>query len=143
MPEQIALKIPKAVWHQMAEHALEDAPREAVGLLGGPTVGVVHKIAPLPNLAGPLAFFADPYAQFNAEKALRAESLIIVGYYHSHPGGGLALSNEDRLFASRRDWTYVLIATGLHGERKVRTAAYRWLNNDIREVPLILIPATS
>jgi len=138
MPEEHAVVIPRSAWERMAQHPQAEAPREAVGLLGGASRGVVEQVCPLPNIAGPLAFFADPYAQFRAEKRFRASTSIVVGYYHSHPGGGLDLSDSDRLFARRQDWLYLLLVTDFHGEQPVSGAAFRFLDGDLKEVPLIV-----
>jgi proteasome lid subunit RPN8/RPN11 len=138
MGKGLPVAVPSRLWVEMVRHAQADAPREAVGLLGGAGMGRIQQLRPLPNVAGPLAFFADPYAQYQAEKDLAAQDIVAVGYYHSHPGGGLSLSAEDRVFAQRRDWVYIVLATGWRGEGPTRGAAYRWIDGRIGEVSLVL-----
>ena len=91
--------------------------------------GPLAQVAELVNVARPLAFCSDPHSQFQAEKSLRVEGLRILGYYHSHPGGGIDLSPEDRHFATRADWIYVVVATGWKGQPPHRLAAWRRLSS--------------
>jgi proteasome lid subunit RPN8/RPN11 len=138
MRESFELAVSARLWTQMVEHAETDAPVEAVGLLGGTETGEVRQVHPLPNVAGPLSFFADPYAQYEAERAIAEANLVTLGYYHSHPGGGLDLSAADKLFAKRRDWVYVVLVTASVGVSVTRGAAYRWIEGALREVPLVV-----
>ena len=119
------------------DHAAHEAPREAVGLVAGPAPSQITQTRALINVAGPLAFFAEPYSQFTAEKSLRDAGLQVLGYYHSHPGGGVTLSAEDRHFATRTDWTYLVISTGWNGEPPHRITAWRRTpEGDFAAVPL-------
>lgn len=63
----------------------------------------------MPNLAGPHEFFADPFAQYLAERRLSREGLSVIAIYHSHPGGGTELSDADRMAASRWNWAHIVI----------------------------------
>jgi proteasome lid subunit RPN8/RPN11 len=121
------------------EHVRSEAPREAVGLICGRLDGQVEHIFPLPNLAGEQAFFADPYAQYQAEKNIHRLNAVSLGYYHSHPGGGVNLSNEDRHFARRIDWTYLVVAITTSEPLDERAAAYRWVEGQLREIDLRII----
>jgi len=137
MPEEDAVVVQRSAWVEMAAHAQLEAPREAVGILGGAAFGVVDQIFPLTNIAGPLEFFADPYDQFQAERSICMGGSIGVGYYHSHPGGGVNLSNSDRFFAQRRDWVYLLLITNLLGTRPVSGAAFRYIGEELKRVSLV------
>jgi len=138
MPETARVEIPRHLWQRMVDHARAEAPREAVGLIGGQPEGRVQHVCPLDNIAGPFAFFADPYQQYQAERHLRAQQATVLGYYHSHPGGGVDLSDHDRHFARRTDWVYVVIAIGRNGGGTERTAAYRWIGGALREVAVVV-----
>jgi [CysO sulfur-carrier protein]-S-L-cysteine hydrolase len=85
----------------MLLHVRSVFPQEAVGLLGG-TGSSVAQVLPLPNIARPGMFLADPRAQFLAERSLRDAGLTPVGIYHSHPKGGAQLSPADRIVAQLR-----------------------------------------
>lgn len=85
-----------AVARQIANHAAQQAPYEACGLLAG---GGDHISAawPLPNLAStPRARFqADPQAQLLALTAIDEAGLNWIGVYHSHPASAPIPSKSD------------------------------------------------
>ncbi|HEX7974019.1 MAG TPA: M67 family metallopeptidase [Anaerolineales bacterium] len=129
-----ALFLSPALQQRILDHAREALPMEAVGLLGGQPNGWVERVIPLPNLAGSKTFIADPFAQFQAEKALKQAGLALLAVYHSHPGGGAQLSDADRLLASPKATIQVVIALArphLPGE-EIR--AYRMQDGQTIEV---------
>src|SRR5262245_42413429 len=92
-------------------HAHGAMPREAVGILGGYSDGRVIKVITLPNRAPDcFTFYADPYAQYCAEKEIKANGLEIIGIYHSHPHGAAALSPDDLVFASPWKCAHMVVA---------------------------------
>jgi proteasome lid subunit RPN8/RPN11 len=107
----------------MLAHAEREQPREAVGLLAGHPSGPASLALPLVNIAGPGAFLADPYSQYLAEKRIAAEGLSRLAIYHSHPGGGAALSAADRTFAQRHNTIHLVIALA-HGDCPLDIRAY-------------------
>lgn len=120
-------------------HARAALPAEAVGVLGGrPDDGRAVVAVPLPNLAGTRpAFFADPRAQYEAEKELRRLGLTVLAAYHSHPGGGAALSPVDEAFAAYLPLAQVVIALArprppLEEMRAYRLEAGRTLEVELR-----------
>jgi len=110
----------------MVLHSLEALPSEAVGLLGGYVDGRVVMAIPLPNIAGSRAFWADPLAQYHAERELRARGLTSVAAYHSHPGGGDELSAADRALAPVA--LQVVIGLGCEDHPEPRMRAY-WVRD--------------
>lgn len=125
MPEGLAITLSGEVRRGIHEHVRREAPREAVGLIAGAEPGHITAFEDLKNVAGPLAFFADSYSQFKAEKRIKELGLTVFGYYHSHPGGGVELSADDRSFARRTDWVYLVVAAGWHGEPPYRIGGWR------------------
>lgn len=109
---------------------------EAVGILGGDACGRVTVAIPLPNLAGPKVFLADPLAQFQAERALRQAGLTLLCIYHSHPGGGVQLSEVDRAFAAHRSIAHMVIALARRHRPGEEMRAYRVNQNTIVEVEI-------
>ncbi len=133
-----ALILTRPLYEQMLSHARETAPMEAVGLLGGHPSGRVMIVLPLANLAGPGKFLADPLAQFQAERALQKEGLIIVAIYHSHPGGGSELSDVDRSLSFNRPVAHVVIAVARPNELNDDVRAYHVRNSMLTSVDICL-----
>jgi len=94
---------------QIFAHARADAPREAVGIVGGTPDGHATRTIPLPNIAGPQAFLADPVAQYHALRELKRDGLQLIAIYHSHPGGGTNLSVADQVFAARWNCLHLVV----------------------------------
>lgn len=107
---------------EMIADARQRAPAEAVGLLAGHDPRTVSRCVPLPNIAISRGeFLADPFAQWQAMRALREDNLLLVAIYHSHPDGGTHQSPRDLQFARRLKVHQVVIALQA---RTLRVAAY-------------------
>src|SRR5688572_6552238 len=74
--------------HAIARHALNEAPREACGIIGG-LDDRARLIVPVPNVApSPLtAYHLDDAVLARTLMQLRSQGLSIIGFYHSHPAG--------------------------------------------------------
>ncbi|MEP7381655.1 MAG: Mov34/MPN/PAD-1 family protein [Gemmatimonadota bacterium] len=128
------LRLTTAVHQDMLRNAHAALPQEAVGVLGGERGGsATHHVA-LPNLAGPYAFLADPFAQFEAEQQMKELNICLLAVYHSHPGGGAQLSPLDMAFARRRTCLQVVIALGRPHALPDEVRAYRLVNGVSNEV---------
>ena len=72
--------------HLLAQARL-DPVHECCGLMSG-REGVIARIHPTPNaLASATEYEIAPVELFAAMRAMRAESLELMGIYHSHPTG--------------------------------------------------------
>jgi proteasome lid subunit RPN8/RPN11 len=112
----------------MLRHAKSAVPMEAVGIIGGDSSdGLAHLIIELPNLADRNEFFADPFAQYQAEQQISEAGLNIIAIYHSHPGGGTALSESDRNAAINWDCAHIVIVPERDSEEDNHIRAYRVL----------------
>lgn len=131
-----ALILPVALRAQVLEHALREAPREAVGLLGG--IGGTASVAlPLRNRAPGLhEFFADPYEQFQAERGLAGEGLEVVAIYHSHPDGGPRPSQADLAFAQVWPCFQLIVVPPLSRGDSVQWGVWRWAEGRLVECAL-------
>lgn len=128
--------IPTETYLQIIRHVMQATPREAVGLIGGTTDGYAREVIALPNLAGPHEFFADPFAQFQAERRFSQEGLSILAIYHSHPDGGTNLSEADKLLGADWNCTHIVIVP----ERLPAAAAMRAWNiagDTVSEVSIV------
>ncbi|MXV18542.1 Mov34/MPN/PAD-1 family protein [Deinococcus xianganensis] len=101
----VPLHLPAALHAALWQHARSDPHHEVVGALGGVLHGetwFVHTLYPLPNIAPDPTreYLADPTYLLRALKAMRAESLDLVGLYHSHPRGPDRPSRTDTQLAA-------------------------------------------
>lgn len=132
------LIVPLAIKQQMVDHARRVLPAEAVGVLGGAAAAGRAVVAiPLPNVATHRTFLADPWAQFQAEKRLQEQQLDLLAVYHSHPGGGVAPSPSDRLFAAKRPLFHIIIALARPHRAGVEMKAYRLSGENLMEVEIV------
>jgi proteasome lid subunit RPN8/RPN11 len=105
-------------------HALRGYPHEVVGLLGGDRgLGEVRQVVPLENEhadAPERRFRVDGRQLMRAERALEADGVEVLGYYHSHPDHPASWSDEDRDQALP-DMSYVItsISAGPDGPPRV------------------------
>ena len=83
----------------MVAHARDQYPLEACGLiagLSGPGQREITLALPLKNMAQSRARFdIDPRAHLEAIKSIRAQGLVTLGNYHSHPETPARPSAED------------------------------------------------
>ena len=128
------LHLTGAVHHEMLRHARAALPLEAVGVLAGAADGPATHGFPIPNVAGPYAFLADPYAQFEVEQRIKALNIRLLAVYHSHPGGGAQLSPLDVAFARRRACLQIVIALGRAHARPDEVRGYRLVDGAPVEV---------
>jgi len=133
------LILPRTIHRGLLVHARTAVPAEAVGILGGIGDRVTVAI-PLPNMAQEGAFFADPRAQFEAQRSLGRRGLDMVAIYHSHPGGGPAMSALDRKFAAHWPVIQIVIAIRRPSDRIDEIRAFRAFpsQNHDHEVSLVL-----
>ena len=135
-PSGTTLSIPNRELDRLHDHVIAGFPHEVVGILAGDrSDNRVARVQPLQN-----ATADDPARRFHvsgltlmrAERALEAEGLDVVGYYHSHPDHPASWSDSDREQALPA-MSYVIAAVhGPHGPqgdgvatRVVDTRAWR------------------
>lgn len=91
----------QALW----AHVRRESPREGVGAIGGWAQGdaiYARALYPLPNVAAQpeREYLADAGALLRSLRAMEAESLRLVAFYHSHPcGPGEPSETDSRLAA--------------------------------------------
>lgn len=119
---------------QIARHALETAPQEACGVIGG-IDGRALRIIPIPNTASdPQHHYTLDHAAFvKAIFSLEREGLSLIGFYHSHPGGDPIPSQTDIREANYPDTAYLII--GLRNQRPT-LAAWRLNYGQVERIEL-------
>jgi len=125
------------LYQQIIRHVTQAIPMEAVGIIGGSVDGQARLVIEMPNLAGPHAFLADPFAQFQAERRLAGEGLGVIAIYHSHPGGGTTLSDADRAGAARWNCAHIVIVPERSPDDADYLRAWRILGNESIEIPVL------
>lgn len=93
------------------QHARDDAPREACGLIGG-VDGRAQTIVALPNVAPDPQhqYYADTRALACALMAFDADGLSLIGIYHSHPMTDPIPSPADIRQAFYPDAAYLIVS---------------------------------
>lgn len=114
------LELPRTLWQALLEEARRCVPQECCGLLGGRGHRVT-KIFPATNQqASPVAYEIAPRELFGIFRQLRAETLELVGIYHSHPSGDNTPSPRDRELAYYPEAAYVIVSPQAGMPRPVR-----------------------
>ena len=108
------LLVPKGTHETLVEAALEGAPREVCGVLGGEfgrDRSRVRSVYPATNAAETpqSRYRIDPEEQLEIFERLEARGEDIVGFYHSHPRGPSAPSETDVEGATWPDRSYVIV----------------------------------
>lgn len=108
------ITLPKSEYEKiLAEARLRD-PDEACGLIAGHRSGddkIVEKVYILENIDHcPEHFSLDPKEQLQAVKDMRANGLIPLGNWHSHPATPSRPSDEDKRLAFDSNASYMILS---------------------------------
>jgi proteasome lid subunit RPN8/RPN11 len=127
------LRVGRTVLDEIGRHARSVYPREAVGLAGGPSAYHLTRAYPLTNIAADSReFLADPFEHWKALNQIREDGLIVCAAYHSHPDGGVGLSDKDRAFANSSQLIQVVVSVA---NAQLALAAYVFSRNGFHPVP--------
>ncbi len=104
------LKIKQTIFHELVAYALEQAPIEACGYLGG-TDNLITVFQPLINVdAAHDHFRLDPAEQFAVVRKWRALGIKPLAVFHSHPETPARPSEEDVRLAFDPEISYVILS---------------------------------
>ena len=108
------IKLRKSDYDKIVAHAKKEAPVEACGLIAGELEGgdkIVKKVYILTNIDHAEEHFTlDPREQLKAVKDMRAEGLIPLGNWHSHPVSPSRPSEEDKRLAYDSSASYMILS---------------------------------
>lgn len=108
------LLLRKEDYDVMLKHCIEGLPNEACGLIAGSIQGdtkTVKKVYLLTNLdASNEHFSMDPKEQLAAIKDARANDLVLLGNFHSHPESPSRPSEEDKRLAYDSSSEYLILS---------------------------------
>ncbi|MDR1602365.1 MAG: M67 family metallopeptidase [Tannerella sp.] len=104
------IRIPQHIIAAIFEHAQDELPNEACGLLtgSGDTALQQHALTNIDH--SPVHFALDPREQFCVLKIARADSRRILASYHSHPASPARPSDEDIRLALDPDIIYIIVS---------------------------------
>jgi proteasome lid subunit RPN8/RPN11 len=117
-------------------HARETTPHECCGLLIGHG-DVITKAVAVRNLAADptTRYVIDPREHLAAVRAARAQSLEVIGAYHSHPRSTATPSATD---AAEAFTNFLFLIVGL-GVDPPQLTAWRWIDGNFDPVPLVRV----
>ena len=105
------IQLNKADFEKMLAHATRELPDEACGLIAGEVQGtdkIVRKVYLLTNIDHSNEHFSlDPKEQLAAVKDMRANGLVPLGNWHSHPESP---SEEDKRLAYDSKASYMILS---------------------------------
>lgn len=108
------IKLKKADFDKIVEHAEKELPNEACGLIAGKIEGetkLVEKVYLLTNIDHSNEHFSlDPKEQLSAIKDMRANGLVPLGNWHSHPESPSRPSDEDKRLAYDSAASYMILS---------------------------------
>lgn len=96
--------VSKSEYEKIINQAKNEFPLECCGLIAGIKDKeddlYIKKVYPLKNIDESSEHFSmDPKEQFDTIRSIRAESLVLLGNYHSHPYTPSRPSEEDKRLA--------------------------------------------
>lgn len=104
----------KSDYEKILEHAKSELPNEACGLIAGEINGedkITKKVYLLTNIDRSNEHFSlDPKEQLSAIKDMRANNLVPLGNWHSHPESPSRPSDEDKRLAYDSKASYMILS---------------------------------
>ena len=133
-PERLTIWLPRALHDAIVAQCLAELPLEGCGLLLGERQGAsatVLEARPARNVrASATQYEIEPEAVLAADRAAREAGRMLIGAWHSHPGGAPVPSAQDRAEAWP-DWCYLVV--GLAKPTAPELRAWRLLGESFVE----------
>ena len=108
------IKLSKANYQIILDHAVSELPNEACGLIAGRIEGddkLIEKVYLLTNIDHSNEHFSlDPKEQLSAVKDMRSNGLVPLGNWHSHPESPSRPSDEDKRLAYDKIASYMILS---------------------------------
>ncbi|MBR2176455.1 MAG: M67 family metallopeptidase [Clostridia bacterium] len=104
----------KSDYEKILAHAESELPNEACGLIAGEISGndkIIKKVYLLTNIDHSNEHFSlDPKEQLQAVKDMRANGIVPLGNWHSHPESPSRPSDEDKRLAYDSSASYMILS---------------------------------
>lgn len=108
------IKLNRSDYEKILAHAKNEAPVEACGLVAGEISGddkIIKKVYILTNVDHAEEHFTlDPKEQLMSIKDMRANGLVPLGNWHSHPVSPSRPSDEDKRLAYDSSASYMILS---------------------------------
>ena len=108
------ITLKQADFEKILAHAKKELPNEACGLIAGVKDGAdkhIQKVYLLTNIDHSNEHFSlDPKEQLAAIKDMRANGLVPLGNWHSHPESPSRPSQEDKRLAYDKTASYMILS---------------------------------
>ena len=108
------IKLIRSDYDKIVAHARKELPDEACGLIGGVIEDgnkIVKKVYLLTNIDHSNEHFSlDPKEQLAAVKDMRANGIVPLGNWHSHPESPSRPSEEDKRLAFDSKASYMILS---------------------------------
>lgn len=108
------IKISREDYEKILRHAESVLPEEACGLIAGEAAAdgrIIKKVYILTNIDHSNEHFSlDPKEQLAAIKDMRANGLVPLGNWHSHPESPSRPSDEDKRLAYDSSASYLILS---------------------------------
>lgn len=108
------IKLTRSDYEKLLAHAEKELPDEACGLIAGTIEGddkLIKKVYLLTNTDHSNEHFSmDPKEQLAAIKDMRANGLVPLGNWHSHPESPSRPSEEDKRLAYDSKASYMILS---------------------------------
>ena len=108
------IKLTRSDYEKILAHAEKELPDEACGLIAGTIEGddkLIKKVYLLTNTDHSNEHFSmDPKEQLAAIKDMRANGLVPLGNWHSHPESPSRPSEEDKRLAYDSKASYMILS---------------------------------
>lgn len=120
--------IEKKPWSSILNHALDDYPQEACGILLCPnhrpqSISVSHPVRNVTSEDPTIRYLVDPKEILAVYTWAEEKDLDICGFYHSHPDHPALPSEHDRRFV----WDgYLYLILSIHNGVFKDSRAWRW-----------------
>jgi len=130
------MRFPKAIYDEMVEHALADAPNECCGMIASRDGEAVALYRAANAAASPLRYEIDGKEQYRIQMDIDERELELGAIYHSHTRSDPYPSQTDINLAFYPEALYVIV--GVAGEQPL-VRAYTIRDGEVGEAKLEVV----
>lgn len=127
----VSVAIPQPVIEEIIEHAKEDYPNEACGIVAGKDFASSHIYRMTNTEKSPVSYFMEPKEQFMVSKEIRNRKEQMLAIYHSHPDSEAFPSAKDVQLAFYPDSLYIIVSLV---KKEPVVKAFSIKEGDIKEI---------